>query len=139
VNAAQPLNPTICREPCVEQVCQMQPSCCGGPNFDEACQDLAAELCPDGNECIKAICNQLPDCCTVGWTQACAFQAVLLCNTQCNCQHSICSQGSALPASCNPCAAAVCKVDDFCCTGGWDATCVQDVAAVCGIDCDPNN
>ena len=105
--------------------------------FDEQCQELGAELCPNGNACIADICSQLPQCCSSGWTQGCVDLAMLLCGTQCNCTHSICAQGGALTPSCNPCAAAVCKSDDFCCMNGWDSICVDEVGAVCGIDCTP--
>lgn len=129
------LDPALCTDPCVDEVCMQQASCCGGPNWNQGCEDLADMLCPGTDPCVSAVCAADPTCCNVSWTQACVDQAVLLCNTACDCVHSICATGEKLASSCNPCAEAVCAVDDYCCNQSWDGICVGEVEAICGITC----
>lgn len=52
-----------------------------------------------------------------------------------SCSHDVCEIGSALPSSCDDCAAAVCAVDGFCCSSSWDSTCVGYVDDYCGFTC----
>ncbi len=40
------------------------------------------------------------------------------------CDHGPCEEGTALDGMCDTCAAAVCAVDDWCCTEDWDDICV---------------
>ena len=51
------------------------------------------------------------------------------------CEHPICATGVQLDGGCDPCATSVCSVDPYCCTTGWDATCVSEVLSVCGQTC----
>ncbi len=67
------------------------------------------------------------------------------------CRHDICALGDKLAAStshqpaCHPCVDQICARDPFCCNGGyrsyyatepeWDAKCVTEVNAVCGLAC----
>ena len=52
------------------------------------------------------------------------------------CDHDTCTEGGPLAPDCGTCAAAVCAVDDYCCTTAWDATCVGEVADNCAGGCD---
>jgi hypothetical protein len=52
-----------------------------------------------------------------------------------DCAHSLCSTGSSLSASCDPCVADICAVDPFCCNNSWDSLCVSQVSSVCGRSC----
>ncbi|HVU51814.1 MAG TPA: HYR domain-containing protein [Polyangia bacterium] len=68
-----------------------------------------------------------------------------------SCPHDICALGAKLTASttteaaCDPCVDQICAQDPFCCDGGylsyystepeWDAKCVAEVSAVCGLTC----
>jgi hypothetical protein len=133
--ASGPLDPALCHDPCVDTVCAQMPSCCQADAWTPQCQQLQASCGAD--KCITSVCAVLPSCCTTTWDQACVDQAKTSCGTGCDCTHSICQQGQALVATCNPCAEAVCKVDDYCCNGGWDGLCVSEVELVCGIDCTP--
>jgi hypothetical protein len=129
------LSTTACKDPCTMQVCAQDPSCCGGPNFDAGCEALAASLCTMGDPCVAAVCAQSPSCCNGSWNAACVNDAEALCNTGCNCAHSVCNTGMALAPGCNPCVAAVCAVDDYCCNTGWDGICVDEVSSICGVIC----
>ncbi len=51
------------------------------------------------------------------------------------CVHDPCETGLALDPNCDPCVAQICAIDDFCCTGLWDRSCVDQVASVCGQIC----
>ena len=133
--SVEPLTTALCKDSCVDEVCQQEPACCGGANFTQSCEQLAAQLCPGGNPCVAAVCAALPECCTTGWTQACLDQAEVSCNTQCDCAHSVCQQGAGLAPACDPCVAAVCAVDDYCCISAWDDICLSELAAICGVDC----
>jgi len=136
-SAAGPLSTNDCREACVAQVCAQQASCCGGGNesgWSVPCQELAISLC-GVDPCVQAVCNAQPSCCSSGWNQSCVNQAESLCSTQCNCAHSLCDSGGALSPSCDPCVAAVCQADPYCCDSDWDGVCVGEVGSVCGIVC----
>jgi hypothetical protein len=133
--SADPLTTALCKDPCADQVCAQDPNCCGGPQFGQSCEQLQAQLCPGGDPCVAAVCAALPECCTTAWSQPCVDQAKISCNTQCNCAHSVCTQGGAMAATCNPCVDAVCTVDDYCCNSAWDNICVDEVGPICGVDC----
>jgi hypothetical protein len=51
------------------------------------------------------------------------------------CNHDVCSTGDALDGNCDPCAAAVCAQDDFCCTNTWDSICVDLADSECNDIC----
>ena len=130
------LDPSVCFDPCAEEVCMADPNCCMGspPPWGGECTVLGHMTC-GADACITAVCNQDPTCCTDNWTQACVDLAKTECNTQCDCAHTICTEGAALAATCNPCVDAVCTVDPYCCQGGWDGYCVGEVEKICGINC----
>lgn len=51
-----------------------------------------------------------------------------------SCTHSLCSTGGALGSACDgaqACVAKVCAKDPYCCNTWWDASCVEDVPALC--------
>lgn len=53
------------------------------------------------------------------------------------CSHSVCTAGTKLEAACDPCATKLCASDPYCCSTEWDATCVGEVASICGQSCTP--
>lgn len=126
-----PLDPALCRDPCVDMVCAQDASCC--MTWQDKCSILALGCGAD--PCVTAVCAAMPSCCSSGWTQACVDQAKTSCNTQCDCSHSICQGGAVLDGSCNPCAAEICKADSYCCDTDWDGICVGEVGSICGIVC----
>jgi hypothetical protein len=55
-----------------------------------------------------------------------------------NCDHDVCTEGTALKADCGSCAAKVCAADSFCCdgtNGKWDSLCVNKANSLCGNIC----
>jgi hypothetical protein len=51
------------------------------------------------------------------------------------CDHSECTTGDPLNASCDDCTAQICPADPFCCNTAWDATCVAEVTIFCPQSC----
>ncbi|WP_437593948.1 hypothetical protein [Sorangium sp. So ce1000] len=51
------------------------------------------------------------------------------------CAHAACEEGGPLDPGCDPCVAAICAMDPFCCQAGWDWACVDEVGMVCGETC----
>lgn len=139
------LDPMVCRDACVDEVCAQKPECCSdstGTVWNGTCGQLADTLC-DGDPCVTDVCAAMPSCCTNGWTQACVDEAKKLCaiaapigptSITCACG-SLCTDGPKKAATCDPCVEAVCLSDSFCCASAWDANCVKEVGTICGIAC----
>ena len=56
------------------------------------------------------------------------------------CSHDICATGAAISRTCPEgffCAGLICDLDPKCCSQTWDATCLNEVATRCGLDCNP--
>ena len=51
------------------------------------------------------------------------------------CEHSVCSQGAALDAECDPCVATVCAQDPYCCENSYDEICAGEAKSMCGSTC----
>ena len=51
------------------------------------------------------------------------------------CAHPVCAAGGPLDATCDSCATQLCAADPYCCSTAWDATCVGEVASICGNTC----
>jgi hypothetical protein len=51
------------------------------------------------------------------------------------CAHAICTSGTKLVSSCDPCATKVCAADSYCCSTAWDGQCVSEVTSICGKSC----
>jgi hypothetical protein len=51
------------------------------------------------------------------------------------CAHPVCSTGGKLTSSCDSCVTQVCGKDSYCCSTGWDSTCVAEVGTICGESC----
>ncbi|MBI3182495.1 MAG: hypothetical protein HYZ28_10150 [Myxococcales bacterium] len=47
------------------------------------------------------------------------------------CSHAVTVTGTALPSSCNACAASVCAIAPACCSWSWDQSCVNLAASKC--------
>jgi hypothetical protein len=84
---------------------------------------VAIAPAPDANGCTTDVCNPA--------TGATTHTAI----AGCQCNHSLCSTGTALnaaactwqpPGTNDDCATKVCAIDSFCCTNSWDAACVGE-------------
>ncbi|HWB74175.1 MAG TPA: hypothetical protein VG755_04450 [Nannocystaceae bacterium] len=53
-----------------------------------------------------------------------------------NCDHDVCTAGTALDPTCGDCASTICSLDSFCCENEWDDVCVGHVADNCAGGCD---
>ena len=133
--AGTPLSLTDCKDPCVTEVCDEEPSCCTDPPWSVSCQQSGDQLCPGPNPCVEAVCSLSAECCTSAWNAGCVALAQTQCSTSCNCAHDICDGGAALEEGCDPCVAAICEADAYCCESDWDGICINEVASVCGIVC----
>lgn len=140
-------------DPCTQQVCAQDPYCCS-TSWDRTCVEEAAnscgldcvscshDLCAAGGQldaacdpCAQAVCAQDPYCCSNAWDARCVDQAAAACGLTCGCSHGVCDTGAALADGCDPCVAAVCAQDTYCCSGAWDDRCVEDANNVCGATC----
>ena len=142
----------VCSIPGLEKCCTLK--------WDAACAAVAREVCiglyecPGEGDCEKskttpmcndpACCNAVcvidPTCCSLIWDNGCAQEAIRTCspsgsNWECPCEGS-CFEARPLDAprpGCDneSCCAAVCSVDDVCCTVDWDEQCVEIATAYC--------
>jgi hypothetical protein len=98
--------------------------------------------------CATTLCASDPYCCYAAWDATCVGEVASLCGKSCSaptppptssgggtCGHALCAAGAGLVATCDPCATTLCAVDPYCCAVAWDATCVGEVASVCGKTC----
>jgi hypothetical protein len=102
-------------------------------------------LSPSCSPCAATVCAVDPYCCQTSWDETCVGEGKSLCTGSCEtvvpdagpsaCSHPVCAVGIALVATCDSCAQAVCAADAFCCSGGWDATCVGEAVTICGVTC----
>lgn len=95
--------------------------------------------------CATALCAADPYCCSTAWDSTCVGEVTSICGKSCTvvpdggaggeCAHPVCAAGGPLTASCTPCATDLCAQDPYCCSAAWDATCVGEVASICGPIC----
>ncbi len=109
-------------------------TCTAGIALDQTC-----------SVCATTVCTVDPFCCQVSWDETCVGEGTSLCTSSCDvvvpdsgpsaCVHPVCEVGGVLMSNCDPCAAAVCAADPYCCTGSWDTTCVGEAVSICGAQC----
>ena len=148
-----PLEPA-CDE-CAATVCEQDSFCCE-VLWDRLCVEQAETLCGlqcDANcthdtcstgeplaascdACTESVCALDPYCCETAWDGRCVTAAAQSCDITCEtCLHDVCEAGEPLAASCDPCAAAVCAEDAFCCSTSWDDRCVERAGQLCEVEC----
>ena len=115
------------------------------PGVGDCQKSKATPMCDDA-ACCNAVCTIDPTCCTVQWDNSCAVLGISLCivpsstpsgdDWECPCEGSCfearpeddpkpgCDDAS--------CCAAICNVDELCCTVNWDAECVLLADFYCG-------
>ncbi|HEX4419731.1 MAG TPA: S53 family peptidase [Kofleriaceae bacterium] len=84
-----------------------------------------------GKTCGSDGCGGICGVCAAG--QTCS--ATGTCTGGTTCAHPICSTGTKLVATCDPCTGEICSADSFCCASSWDSICVGEVGSVCGQSC----
>ncbi len=132
---------------CTQTVFPSADTCFDG--VDQDCNGTVDDGCCAHNECtsgvallngctpcVSAVCAADPFCCSDAWDDLCVFEVMTECGTtQCStCSHGVCTQGAALVAGCDAgfgCVQSVCTNDPFCCSSGWDAQCVAEIATYC--------
>jgi len=136
-------------EDCVERaldVCDGEIPRCGRPGLPGCNIPHESPSCSDAT-CCDAVCNADPFCCQQAWDQDCVDRA-LITAPACDRYRPKCGGECAGPCCvphegpwCNDedCCDTVCLIDNFCCTGEWDATCAliagQNCQNLCGFDC----
>ncbi|MDB4945601.1 MAG: uncharacterized protein JWP97_5135 [Labilithrix sp.] len=97
--------------------------------------------------CTTLLCGKDPYCCSTAWDATCVGEVSAICGQSCTapvdagteagttCAHAVCATGPALETTCDPCATSLCAQDPYCCSTSWDATCVGEVASICGKTC----
>lgn len=100
-------------EPCVTQICAVDPYCCS-TSWDSLCVSR-----------VRTTCNSLK-CDEAKGT----------------CPHTLCTTGVSSQPFTNGCdsakancVSAICAVDSFCCTTDWDSICAGEVSSVCNKNC----
>jgi hypothetical protein len=129
---------------CGDGACGAGEDCAGCPADCGDCDGIdpctpGAPIPANEDPCAATVCGVDPFCCEVLWDETCVDEAGALCGGACAaggpCAHDVCAAGAALDPDCDPCPAGVCAVDPFCCAIGWDATCVDEAASLCGTSC----
>lgn len=151
-DAGVPLDPAC--DTCASDICTTDPFCCT-VFWDRTCVDEADTICgkscaaclhdecnvggalaTDCDACAANTCAKDPFCCQTAWDSRCVQEAADGCGLTCNvCSHSLCSQGTPLETSCDPCVASVCAADPYCCNNTWDQRCIDESETTCGIAC----
>ncbi|HTE52913.1 MAG TPA: hypothetical protein VK698_18800 [Kofleriaceae bacterium] len=130
----------FCCETFWDRICvQEAEDLCG-----ETCTGCSHDLCAQGDPleatcdaCATTVCDADPFCCDNAWDARCVTESTQLCGLECaECTHDLCDAGGPLSSTCDPCAAAVCENDPYCCGTAWDDRCVEAVPDVCGLTCD---
>ncbi|HWM86355.1 MAG TPA: hypothetical protein VNO33_10970 [Kofleriaceae bacterium] len=140
---------------CATTVCDADPFCCevfwdricvqeAEELCGETCTGCAHDLCAQGealeatcDPCAQTVCDADPFCCENAWDARCVTEADQLCGLACaECTHDLCEAGGPLSSTCDPCVAAVCESDAYCCGTAWDDRCVEAATETCGLTCD---
>jgi hypothetical protein len=121
------LDPATCSDPCVQQVCGVEPLCCSD-DWDATCVGLVANACGSAcstclhdtctiggaldpsscsDPCVAQICANDPFCCSSTWDASCVGQVSALCGSSaCVCGNGVCSGSencTTCPTDCGVC------------------------------------
>ena len=112
---------------------------CGAPNAGNCFQPNGTPGC-DNAECCEAVCTVDPECCEVGWDQACADLAFTVCGS-CGDQGSgDCFEPNGTPGCEDAaCCEIVCGAHPECCNDQWDQACAIFANNVCGACGEPDS
>ena len=125
---------------CVDMVCAQDPQCCkkqyGGATCSHSECNTGGALANGCSPCVSTVCANDPFCCNVTWDNICANEAAAwcgggICSPVCDgqsCSHDVCTDAGPLNPGCDPCVAAVCSYDSFCCNTWWDVFCIDEAS-----------
>jgi hypothetical protein len=120
---------------CVQEAETMCGDTCTGCSHDLCAQGEPLESTCDA--CAAIVCEDDPFCCSTSWDARCITESIQWCAQECaECTHDLCQAGGPLSTTCDPCVAAVCAEDAYCCATSWDDRCVAATADVCGLSCE---
>jgi hypothetical protein len=135
---------------CTQKVCSSDPYCCNF-SWDSICANEGKSMCTacGAPSCAPTSCSALgKNCGSVGdgcggtlscgscaTGQACTNNVCTTTSPPAACAHSQCTSGSKLTSGCTSCVSAICPVDSYCCSTGWDSICIGEVASVCKLSC----
>lgn len=113
---------------CTETVCAIDAYCCE-VEFDQICQDIAAQQCDSGGggggptqQCTQAVCAIDAYCCEVEFDQICQQIAEQQCT----------GGGGGGGGGGQSCTETVCAIDAYCCEVEFDQVCQQIADQQCG-------
>lgn len=99
---------------------------------------LNASVC---GSVVQSVITADAYCGTTSWDATCVSEVYSIgksvaCGTG-SCAHSLCTTGAKLTKGCDPngVVTTVCNADAYCCSTGWDSTCVAEVASKAGKNC----
>jgi hypothetical protein len=123
----------------------------GGGTCSHSICSTGIKLVSGCDPCATKICAADSYCCSTAWDSICEGEVASVCGQSCSgggtggggggtgggstCSHPICSTGTKLTSSCDPCATEICAADSYCCNIKWDSICVGEVASICGETC----
>lgn len=158
-------NPNCNDETCCTRVCAIDPHCCettwdeacvqwgerycfscGNPRAGSCCHQNSTPYCND-RVCCEQVCAVDSFCCETRWDSVCGQLATTICG-QCSRVCGYADPANPAARSCRTvhpqpgcsdatCCDEVCYFDNFCCSVGWDFTCVEAARAICAIGNNP--
>ena len=109
----------------------------GGDEGGDPCEPSALPGSDDA-EVSACVCGFDPFCCEEAWDDLCVSTAEGLCGVDCGGVpgDGPCDPSGAPGSGDEELDACVCGLDPFCCESAWDAICVDEAQAECGLFCD---
>jgi hypothetical protein len=121
---------------CADADCAGTMAC---PGSEWLCDDGLDDDGDGSSDCDDPDCEGDPNCPSCGDNWCDAGESCATCAPDCgscaSCEHSPCTSGSALNASCSSCTQAVCDLDPNCCEVQWESICVQEAQELCPSIC----
>ena len=109
------------------------------PGTGDCCTANGTPGC-ENFDCCDVICSAVPECCSIGWTQACADLALAICEPDacqmlCPGTGDCCAAHSSAGCADFDCCDFVCTQSESCCTAVWSSSCADLAAILCDELC----
>jgi hypothetical protein len=123
---------------CVAAICAADPLCCT-VEWDAACRSKIASVCELTDTDDDGVADECDNCPLDANAPQADWNNDGIGDVCDPCPHDVCVVGDPLdPQACeDPCVDIICDLDAYCCTVGWDSTCVGWVNDQCVIPCPP--